>query len=472
MEVSIVNLEKIYSSVYGDRLDAEFYLPDYLDVENKIENKEFLYLDDVTYKIDVGHVGSMVGRYAEKGVWLLQTQNVKECFLDEGKKIFIDKAFHVELTKSQVRQGNILIARSGSFGTASMYLDEEIINSSDIIIIDPIKTKINPFYLLAFLNCKYGNKQLIRFASGGLQGHVNLTILEKLKISVPVDKLQELIEITIKSSFVNIKNSKNRFKEAENILLSELGLTHWQPKHQLTFIKNYSDTQQAGRIDAEYYQPKYEEIEKAIKNYSGGYSVIGEEFNHNKSTFNTDDEKLYQYVEIGSVNVTSGEIIPNDVLGSELPANAKRALNKGDVIVSKVRTYRGAITIVDKNGYVGSGAFTILSACGKINKETLLAFLHSKPLLAWSLKPNTGTSYPVIVDDDILNLPIPILPEKMQTKIKQKVTESFNLRKQSKHLLESAKKAVEMAIEQDEQTAIKWLQKEMKTIGVTDADRL
>ena len=48
----------------------------------------------------------------------------------------------------------------------------------------------------------------------------------------------------------------------------------------------------------------------------------------------------------------------------------------------------------------------------------------------------------------------------VQDQIQQKVTESFNLRKQSKHLLECAKRAVEMAIEQDEQTAIDWLEDE------------
>ena len=219
------------------------------------------------------------------------------------------------------------------------------------------------------------------------------------------------------------------------------------------------------RIDAEYYQPKYEKIEETIKTYANGYTLIGDEFRQNKSTFKIDDEKLYHYVEIGGVNVSNGEIIANEVLGKDLPANAKRVLKKGNVIISKVRTYRGGITIVDENGYIGSGAFCILEENGRINKETLLAFLHSKPLLAWSLKPNTGTSYPVIVDDDILNLPIPILPEEIQIQIQRKVVESFRLRKQSRHLLECAKRAVEIAIETDEQTAVDWLENETQDLN-------
>ena len=45
-----------------------------------------------------------------------------------------------------------------------------------------------------------------------------------------------------------------------------------------------------------------------------------------------------------------------------------------------------------------------------------------------------------------------------QSEIRQKVVESFNLRKRAKDLLEHAKHAVEIAIEQNEQTAIDWLE--------------
>lgn len=62
--------------------------------------------------------------------------------------------------------------------------------------------------------------------------------------------------------------------------------------------------------------------------------------------------------------------------------------------------------------------------------------------------------------DQIQGTMIPILPDEKQTQIQQKVIESFNLRHQSKHLLECAKRAVEIAIEQDEHTAIDWLETE------------
>ena len=57
---------------------------------------------------------------------------------------------------------------------------------------------------------------------------------------------------------------------------------------------------------------------------------------------------------------------------------------------------------------------------------------------------------------------IPILSEDKQIEIRQRVAEAFALRKRSKHLLECAKRAVEMAIEQDEQIALAWLKSQIK----------
>ena len=50
----------------------------------------------------------------------------------------------------------------------------------------------------------------------------------------------------------------------------------------------------------------------------------------------------------------------------------------------------------------------------------------------------------------------------LQSTIAEKVQETFALRRQSKQLLEHAKQAVEMAIEQGEDTALAWLKDKVK----------
>lgn len=60
---------------------------------------------------------------------------------------------------------------------------------------------------------------------------------------------------------------------------------------------------------------------------------------------------------------------------------------------------------------------------------------------------------------------IPIIDQDKQQQIADLVEESFNRKKQSEHLLEIAKQAVEMAIEQDEERAMRWIKEQTKDRG-------
>lgn len=60
--------------------------------------------------------------------------------------------------------------------------------------------------------------------------------------------------------------------------------------------------------------------------------------------------------------------------------------------------------------------------------------------------------------DQVAEIVIPILDQEKQAEIEQKVKESFNLRNRAKDFLEHTKRAVEIAIDQDEQGAIDWLE--------------
>lgn len=79
------------------------------------------------------------------------------------------------------------------------------------------------------------------------------------------------------------------------------------------------------------------------------------------------------------------------------------------------------------------------------------------PIITLALFPLFGSQMSKIYDDDIAKIPIPILDGEIQKDIAEKVQNSFALRRQSKQLLEYAKQAVEMAIEQGEDAALVWL---------------
>lgn len=468
MQYSIVNLKTVKENS-DFRIDAEYFEPSYQKLEKFLSSKETKDLNDYSVFIKKGIFDISPNNYVEEGgVAFLRSGDLKDEFISSDEIIRITKESHEKEKKTELVTNDLLMAKVGTIGDVAINLRFEKLNFSQNVIGIKIKKEYKPIsgFLLSFLNCSYGRNQVNRVLSGQVQQKLILEDIKKVKVVNLKDSIQKLISELVSRSYLLKEKSNSFYSQAEQLLLSELGLLGWKPKHTLAFVKNYSDTQKAERIDAEYFQPKYEEIIEAVKKYKGGFDTISGQFRQNKKSFKKTPDKEYQYIEIGCVNISDGSVEPIKLQGSELPANAKIKFQKGDVIVSKVRPYRGAIGIVDSENYVGSGAFTVLQENGVVNKETLMVFLRLKPLLDFSLKFNTGTSYPTITDEDILNFPLPKIDSRTQEEIKKKITEMYETKKISKSLLEIAKRGVEMAIEKDEQEAGKWINGEIEKLGV------
>ena len=111
------------------------------------------------------------------------------------------------------------------------------------------------------------------------------------------------------------------------------------------------------------------------------------------------------------------------------------------------------------------GILRLKNKADRVNNEYLTLVLNSI-LTREQVNRDVGGS--IILHwrpDQVKGVVVPILPREKQTQIQQQVTESFSLRKQSRHLLECAKRAVEIAIEQDEQAAFDWLEGEVRPVA-------
>jgi len=117
------------------------------------------------------------------------------------------------------------------------------------------------------------------------------------------------------------------------------------------------------------------------------------------------------------------------------------------------------------NALCSTGFFVINSE--EINSETLLVLLKS-PVGQLQLKKGcSGTILTAIGDDEFKRIILPVLPAGIQKDIKKKITEMYNAKAISKHLLNIAKCGVEIAIERNETTAKKWILREVNKIGVS-----
>ena len=455
MHYSIVNYQSVVGSSHSMRFDAEFFHPDYLEVQEQLEAISSHRLID--FQVKIRHPKEIKRNYVDEGVLFLRAQNVRPLSIDlTSNPVYISEEDAERLQENTIHHKDILITRSGTAGLCAIYLENKrAISSSHTFIVK--SGNLNPFFLAVFLNTKYIRALIEKGKYGSLQPEIAPYFL--YQIPMPTwDSLPSVIEKTYLQSKDLTELSKTRYVEAQTILLAELGLTDWQPKHQLTFVKNFSDTESAERIDADYFQPKYNKIVDAIKSYSGGWGILKNQARVKDTNFNSDAETEYKYIELANIG-SNGEI--TDCMmerGEDLPSRARRKVAAGDVIVSSIEGSLESIALITQeydNALCSTGFHVVQSDV--LNSKVLLVLLKSIVGQLQLKKGCSGTILTAINKAEFSKIAVPKIKEEKQTEIEQKVIESFNGRKRAKDLLEHAKRAVEIAIEQGEQAAIDWL---------------
>lgn len=215
-----------------------------------------------------------------------------------------------------------------------------------------------------------------------------------------------------------------------------------------------------GRLDAEYYQPKYEaffnqvtkfehckltelvEIRKSVETGSEAYSTEG-----------------IPYIRVSDISKFGIET-PTICISNEYYHENETKLNvlkvkQNTILLSK----DGSIGIaykVDKDlEMLTSGALLhLVVKSNKINPDYLTLVLNSVVVQQQAERDGGGS---IIVHwrvSEIEKVIIPILSPELQTEIATLVQQSFALQQQSKQLLALAKQAVEVAIEQNEAAAL------------------
>ncbi len=276
-----------------------------------------------------------------------------------------------------------------------------------------------------------------------------------------------MIRVIVSKAFVFIAEAGNLYAQAEQTILSELGLLNWKPKHRLSFIKNFSDTQASDRIDAEYFQPVYDEVVEKVKRYKNGHKSLDEIVKTKDKNFTPKDEVIYRYIELANISANGNINGFIEAPGKELPTRARRRVNTGDAIVSSIEGSLSSIALVNddlNNALCSTGFFVVTS--DKINSETLLVLLKSSVGQLQLKKGCSGTILTAIGNDEFKRIILPEISPNLQAEIKRKITDMYNAKASSKCLLNVAKRGIEIAIERSEKDAQNLIGEELKKIDI------
>ena len=473
LEITIFNKSEILIDNDEFRIDTEYYKKEYLNIYDKINKGSMLVnivkMSDLSTNGSFAAVKKIMNFGGKKVIPFIRSGNCGNTFINLNDLEYISEKSHNNLPKSRTELHDVMMARKGKIGGASIITEkEENYNCSENVIKLTITNKLlfNPFYFTVFFNSKFGLKQIERLSTGNVQPWVSIFQIRKLLIPELKFSFQLEIEKLVKVAYNNLNTSKQNYNNAENLLLKEIGLQNFTPSQEPVNIKSFKDSfGTSGRLDAEYYQKKYDDYIKLIESYSNGSEAIATICNLNGKNYKPKDKKTYNYIELSNVGKT-GDINGCTVnLGRELPSRARRKVKTNDVIISSIEGSLNSCALITEeydNALCSTGFYVTNSKF--INSETLLVLFKSN-LMQNILKQNcSGTILTSLNKDDFLNIRIPKIKITKQQQIAIHIEQSFSLKKQSEHLLDVAKKAVEIAIEQNEEVATNYILQNNKNL--------
>jgi hypothetical protein len=253
-------------------------------------------------------------------------------------------------------------------------------------------------------------------------------------------------------------HSQTLYRQAEELLLETIGLKDFQPSQKGTNIKTFKESFLAtGRLDAEYYQPKYEEIENAFDKFERialsqivSYPILSGVTPKAGGDDYTNKENGIPFIRAvdlvnGEVNTSNFNYIKPIIHTSILK---RTQLRQGDVLFSIAGTVgRCAVFNHKFEANINQAVSILRFEETKIKREYLVTFFNSFIGTKFISKYSRQGLQTNLNLEEVGQLRIPIIDLTVQTKIATLIQQSFSLRRESERLLEEAKEMVEREIE-------------------------
>ena len=158
----------------------------------------------------------------------------------------------------------------------------------------------------------------------------------------------------------------------------------------------------------------------------------------------------FHYIEIGDL-AANGAVTCHVVPGEEAPSHATWIVQPGDVITFTVRPIRCLTGLIEPEqaGNICSSGFAVLTLKG-IPGELLFAYLRLPVICELMDLHTTASMYSAFSTTDLMRLPFLLPGDATIKKVKSQITAARAARCEAHTLLEIAKQAVEVAIEESE----------------------
>lgn len=447
--ISIIRSDELEGAL---RIDSRFYTPDLLKIRRLLANSPKLFSKSRRITDFGAYSQTNFIQYKNSGVRFLRNQDIEEIIINDSDKVFIDQSAYEKLSL-KLEEGDVVLPRVGTLGKSAV-ITKDILPCSANQNLAQIKTKndLSPYYLSVFLSTQFGLLQISALATGNVQPWLNLNQIGNIKVFLPNDDFQKTIETLCALAIQKDKMARIYCSQAEALLLEELGIKDIDLSHEPCYEVNSADVINSNRIDAEYYQPKYERVVEAIKKHL--HKSIGDMFRLIKgiepgsSAYCEEGKPFIRVSNLNKFEINSdNQQYLSEKTYSELKANYQPL--KGEILLAKDATPGIAYHLKEPlDGIISSGILR-LQALSNIKKEYICLVINSIVGQSQIKRDSGGSVINHWKPSQVQKTLIPILPDKIQEKIELLCLESHFARRRAKELLENAKRKVEEMIEKD-----------------------
>jgi len=459
------------------RLDAEYHKKENIARDRVLKQNGYSQIGDFAYVTDGIHTSI---DYCEKSnIHLFSATTPRENYFDLSRGVYISEKAHRQNPRTALKENDIIISTVGTIGNCAVVNKSVLPANSDrhVGIVRIRNDKFYPRFISTFLLTKYGRFQTLRESTGNVQLNLFLYKIREIKIPNLSKGFQEVIEKIVINSDLKIRTSNEKYSQAENLLVSELGLENFNPSNEKISIKTLKESFiKTGRLDSEYYQPKYEIFDERINN-------IGvEKLENICSLINYGTVPTSPYVKnnksipyIKGMNLKNCFIVGDfDEIENTEDLQDKFFTKENDIIISQMGTVGdiGVVTKEQENYLFAS--FTIRARLNdeRFNPYFVGAYIQNvakdfylhRNIAQASVRQNTDLP-------TIKNMPIPLVKKEVQDEIASYIKQSMEYSKKAKEFLEIATKSVEIAIDKDERAAHNFLEQNRTEQNRTEQNR-
>lgn len=443
------------------RYEAEFFQKKYLLEDSELSVLSKTTIGTFATVTDGPHGYHIVDEHSP--IAMLTAKCARDWFSDRTPAETIAASVDLANKRSSLAENDIILSTRGTVGMCALVTKEALpanIDQDVARISWADKVSIRPEFVIAYLNSKFGQDRIKRYASGMVQQGLSLQKVRDIPIPLLSGAVQSALAFLVQAALSYRRDAVTSIGAAETILLRSLGLESWQTPEPLSYVGNSLDAFSTGRLDAEYFQPKYAKLIELIES-TGQASPLAKLLQTNQRG------KQPEYTENGlpvvnSKHVVNGEVRIDADNRYATSSDSSLLIEPGDVLLNGtgVGTIGRAAPYLHPFKAIPDNHVTILRPHkGSIDPVYLAVFLNS---LAGQLQVEQrfrGSSGQIeLYPNDIAQFSIWVAPEHIQAQVRQSVEASFQAKQRATQLLDAAKHAVEIAIEDSEAAALAYLE--------------